>query len=143
MGNLTYGAGVCLRTNIFCSAVTDALRFCSILLRSSTSSRICLGLLGRLERSSRMPSSSCNSTCTARKHQLLSDRVEASLDLFVHCFTIDGNMSMASLSCRFQNKALCLSTVPAAYLLSTNYQRTCRYRKQVQHEKYTTIVACM
>ena len=123
MGNLTYGAGVCPLIDIYCFAGTDALRFYSILLRSSTSSRICPGLLGHLEPSSKTPSSLCSSTCTARKHRLSSNRVEAWLDLFVHCFIIDGNMSIALLSYNSSNRDSCLSIASSACLLPINHQR--------------------
>lgn len=135
MGNLTYGAGVCPLTNIFCFAVTDPPRSYSIPLRSSTSSRICLGSLGRLEPSSKTPSSSCNSTCTARKHRLSSSRVESWLNLFVHYSLLDGNLSIALLSHSSSNIDSCLSTASTACLLSTSRQRNCRYRKHIQTDE--------
>lgn len=96
MGNLTYGAGVSFRTTFPRFTVTDMIRSCCIPLRNSTSSRTCLGLLGLSEPFSKMPSSSCNSTCMAREHQLSSDQVNSSLYLFIHSPTIDANMSSSA-----------------------------------------------
>lgn len=137
MGNLTYGAGVSSLAIFFLVTVADTLRSCCILLRNSTSSRTCLGLLGLSEPFSKMPSSSCNFTRTARKHRLLSDQVDSSLCLFIHFLAIDVNMSMVSTSCnphRNLTPSYCMNNEFIRLCNLSDHWRACRCRIESRYK---------
>lgn len=91
MGNLTYGAGVCSLVLLLLLALTDSSRSFSTPSRSSTSSRTFPGSLDPSGRSSKTPSSSCSSTCMARRHQLSSNKLGPYLDPHVQHIAIDCN----------------------------------------------------